>query len=291
MEKPYSARITTKTPSAFVFLLDQSGSMEEKVSFAGQTTTKAAAVSQLINGLIAELVGHCKRESGYRDYLDIAVLGYGGERVVSLLPEGASHELFRKPGELAHAKTEVVKTYRERTLPDGGRVINSVSSKEWVKPRAVGKTPMNLAFQQTYRLLYDWTRRHAAERCFPPVVINITDGEATDAEDHELRNAAEKIRALSTADGGVLLMNIYIGHDPDRQAVLFPASAESLPDTPYARLLFEISSPMPRIYHEAIAAITGRADAEGCRGMSYNASMADLAGLLNIGSISVTLLS
>ncbi len=291
MEKPYSARITTKTPSAFVFLLDLSGSMEEKVSFNGETTTKATAVSRLINSLIAELIGHCKRETGYRDYLDIAVIGYGGERVRSLLPEGATHPVFRKPGELAHAKVDVVKTFRERTLPDNNKVISSMMQKEWIKPHAVGKTPMGSAFLETYRLLYDWTRRHAAAHCFPPVVINITDGEATDAEDHELLNAAEKIRDLSTGDGNVLLINVYIGQDSNRQAVLFPASSDQLPDTPYARLLFEMSSPMPAIYHEAIAGITGRPDTEGCRGMSYNASMADLVGLLNIGSISVTLLS
>jgi uncharacterized protein YegL len=291
MENPYSARITTKTPSAFVFLLDLSGSMEEKVSFNGKTTTKSAAVAQIINGLIAELIGHCKRESGYRDYFDIAVIGYGGEQVRSLLPVGASHPIFRKSGELAHAKVDIVKTFRERTLPDGGRAISCISGKEWVKPSAVGKTPMGSAFQETYRLLYDWTRRHASARCFPPVVINITDGEATDAEDHELLNAAEKIRSLSTSDGNVLLMNVYIGHDPNQQAVLYPASTAQLPDTPYARLLFDMSSQMPEIYRETIADITGRPDVEGCRGMSYNTPMADLAGLLNIGSISLNLLS
>jgi hypothetical protein len=291
MKKPYSARITTKTPSAFVFLLDLSGSMEEKMSFNGEMTTKSAAVSRLINGLIAELIGHCKRETGYRDYLDIAVIGYGGDQVRSLLPQGATHPVFRKPGELAHARVDTVRIFRERTLPDGSKVLTGISGREWIKPQAVGRTPMCGAFQQTYRLLYDWTRRHAAAHCFPPVVINITDGEATDAEDHELLNAAEKIRSLSTADGNVLLMNIYIGRDSGKPAVLFPDSADRLPDSPYARLLFEMSSLMPAIYHEQIAAITGRPEAEGCRGMSYNASMADLAGLLNIGSISVTLLS
>lgn len=291
MEKPYSARITTKTPSAFVFLLDLSGSMEERVFLRGEIMTKSTAVSRLINNLIAELIGHCKRGNGYRDYLDIAVIGYGGDRVWSLLPEGATHPVFRKPGELACAKVDVVKTFRERTLPDGNKVTSCVRYKEWVRPHAIGKTPMGSAFQETYRLLYDWTRRHAAAHCFPPVVINITDGEATDAEDHELLNAAEKIRELSTADGNVLLMNVYIGQNSDRPAVLFPASAAELPETPYARLLFEMSSPLPAIYHEAISGITGRPDTEGCRGMSYNASMADLVGLLNIGSISVTLLS
>lgn len=290
-EQSYSARITTQTPSAFVFMLDLSGSMEEKVSFNGETTTKASAVARLINGLIGELVSHCKRENGYRDYLDIAVIGYGGDSVRSLLPEGANHPVFRKPGELVHAKVDTVKVFFERTLPDGKKVMTARDTKEWVKPQALGKTPMGNALLETYKLLYDWTKRYSKTKCFPPIVVNITDGEATDAENHELLNAAEKIRSLSTADGNVLLMNVYIGHDPNQGAVLFPGSSGQLPDTPYAQLLFEMSSPMPAIYHDEIAEITGRSDVTDCRGMSYNTSMTDLVGMLNIGSISVNLLA
>ena len=287
----YTARITRQTPSAFLFMLDLSGSMEEKVSLNGETLTKAAAVSRLINGTIAELVSRCKREDGYREYLDIAVLGYGGDRVWSLLPEGASHPVFRKPDELAYAPVPLVKTFRERVLPDGNKMMVTTETKAWVEPHALGKTPMFGAFTQAYKLLYEWTRSHAAERCFPPVVINITDGEATDAEDHELQGIAEKLRELSTGDGNVLLMNIYIGKEAEYRTVLFPASEKELPESPYARLLFGMSSPMPEIYREEIAAIRGTDNTEGCRGMSYNASMTDLVGMLNIGSISVNLLT
>lgn len=287
----YSARITRKTPSAFVFMLDLSGSMAEQVTFNGETLSKASAVAGLINNTLAELVNRCRREEGYRDYLDIAVIGYGGDRVWSLLPEGNSHPVFRKPDELAYAPVDVVKTFRQRTLPDGTQAMSATENKAWVKPLALGKTPMFGAFEQTYKLLYDWTRRHADEACFPPVVINISDGEATDAEDHELLSVAEKLRQLHTADGPVLLMNIYIGTENNGQAVLFPASADELPDTPYARLLFGMSSPMPAIYRDRIAETTGSPVADTCRGMSYNTSMTDLVSLLNIGSLSVSLLS
>lgn len=288
MTEKYSARITRKTPSAFVFLLDLSGSMEEKVDFNGFPATKASAVASLINNTLAELVHHCRREEGYRDYLDIAVIGYGGERVRSLLPEGTSHPVFRKPDELAYAPVERVKTFRERTLPDGTAVLTATEQKAWVVPHALGKTPMFGAFEQAYKLLAEWTRRRAGERCFPPVVINISDGEATDATADELLAIAEKVRGLHTADGNVLILNTYIGSERDREAILFPSAASELPDSPYARLLFGMSSPMPEIYRSRIAAITGRPAPEGCRGMSYNASMSDLVGMLNIGSVSVS---
>jgi len=287
----YSARITRKTPSAFVFMLDLSGSMEEKVSFNGESTSKASAVAALINNTLAELVNHCRREEGYRDYLDIAVIGYGGDQIRSLLPEGNNHPVFRKPDELAYAPVETVKTFRERILPDGNKVMSATENKAWIKPCALGKTPMFSAFEQVYKLLYDWTRRHAGEPCFPPVVINISDGEATDAEDHELLSVAEKLRQLHTVDGNVLIMNIYIGADSGKQAVLFPARETELPDTPYARLLFGMSSRMPEIYRTRIGEINGSPAPETCRGMSYNASMTDLVSLLNIGSLSVSLLS
>jgi hypothetical protein len=166
-----------------------------------------------------------------------------------------------------------------------------VETKSWVKPHALGKTPLAAALQEVWRLLYDWTRRYATQPCFPPIVFHISDGEATDAEEAELLMTAEKLRELKTADGSVLMMNIYIGNDPERQSVLFPQSEEELPDTPYARMLYRMSSPMPEIYHPEIAAITGTRTPEKCRGMSYNASMTDLIGMLRIGSKSVTLLS
>lgn len=287
----YSARITRKTPSAFVFMLDLSGSMEEKVVFNGETVTKASALAALINNTLSELVYRCRREEGYRDYLDIAVIGYGGDRVWSLLPAGNTHPVFRKPGELAYAPVDTVKIFKERTLPNGNKVVSYMENKAWVKPHSLGKTPMFAAFEEVYKLLFGWTRQHAGEYCFPPVVINITDGEATDAEDSQLLAVSEKLRELRTADGHVLLMNIYIGSETGKKAILFPASEEELPEAPYARLLFRMSSPMPEIYRKRIREISGFPVGEYCRGMSYNASMTDLVGLLNIGSVSVTLLS
>ena len=290
-KQQYSARITRHTPSAFVFMLDLSGSMEEKVNFNGENVSKAVAVAEIINNTLAELVNHCRREEGYRDYLDIAVIGYGGEQVRSLLPEGNSHPVFRKPGELAYAPVERIKTFRERTLPDGKKVISTTETKAWIKPQALGKTPMFGAFEQAYKLLSEWTRKHADKCCFPPVVINISDGEATDAEEHQLLSVSEKLRELRTTDGNVLIINIYIGAEKGKPSVLFPASESDLPDTPYARLLFGMSSPMPEIYRARIAEIHGSPVPEICRGMSYNASMTDLISFLNIGSLSVSFIS
>ena len=71
--------------------------------------------------------------------------------------------------------------------------------------------------------------------------------------------------------------------------VVFASSEEELPDQRYARLLYRVSSEMPPLYNESIAALRG-CQPEKFRGMSYNASMTDLIGMMNIGSVSVTLM-
>lgn len=71
--------------------------------------------------------------------------------------------------------------------------------------------------------------------------------------------------------------------------MLFPASAGELPEDRYARLLFDISSPMPALYRDEIALVTGHA-ADGVRGMAYNANMTDLVRMMNIGTATSNLL-
>ena len=76
------------------------------------------------------------------------------------------------------------------------------------------------------------------------------------------------------------------------EPVLFPASADELPEDRYARLLFDISSPMPALYRDEIALMTGRriADTGGVRGMAYHANMTDLVRMMNIGTATSNLL-
>ena len=81
----YEARISRNHPAAFLILIDQSGSMSEPTTFHGRRMSKSEAVALTVNMLIDELLNRCKREEGYRDYFDIAVQGYHGDRVVSLV--------------------------------------------------------------------------------------------------------------------------------------------------------------------------------------------------------------
>src|SRR6266853_1296073 len=96
MAMSYSAEISRSNPSCFLFLIDQSGSMQETLeltgapaldrapggdgpaSASGAGRTKAQGVADAINRLLQNLVIKCAKSEGVRDYYHVGVLGYGG---------------------------------------------------------------------------------------------------------------------------------------------------------------------------------------------------------------------
>lgn len=73
---PYTAEISRSTPSCFLFLIDQSGSMRDPF---GDTTgkIKSTGVADAINRLLQNLVIKCTKSEGLRDYYHVGVIGYG----------------------------------------------------------------------------------------------------------------------------------------------------------------------------------------------------------------------
>lgn len=136
-------------------------------------------------------------------------------------------------------------------------------------------------------LAAEWVLRPENAESFPPVVFNITDGEATDCDGEELRTVAEQIRSLATADGNVLLVNIHIATAADMRPLLFPEPSEEHYANRYASLLYDCSSTMPEPFHAAIRELKGAGALPPFRGLCFNASAAELVSALNIGSISV----
>src|SRR5213082_373253 len=73
----YTAEISRSNPSCFLFLIDQSGSMDDAFG-AGETQRKKAdGVADAINRLIQNLVIKCAKSEGVRDYYHVGVLCYG----------------------------------------------------------------------------------------------------------------------------------------------------------------------------------------------------------------------
>ena len=74
----YSAEISRDNPTAIVFLIDQSGSMDEKM-VTGKT--KSDFVADVLNKTIYTLVTNCTKSDGVRNYFDVGVIGYGGQGI------------------------------------------------------------------------------------------------------------------------------------------------------------------------------------------------------------------
>ncbi|HZO89374.1 MAG TPA: vWA domain-containing protein [Chthonomonadaceae bacterium] len=283
---PYTAEISRANPSCFLFLIDQSGSMEDPIpssagaasegpSASGPTRTKAEGVADAINRLLQNLVIKCAKSEGVRDYYHVGVLGYGGAVKPAFGGALAGKELV-PISEIANSPARVEERSKKVDDGAGGLVEQKVKFPIWFDAIANGGTPMCEALNRAQAILTDWLTQHSG--CFPPIVINITDGESTDGDPS---SAADKIKSLTSDDGGVLLFNLHLSSQ--RAAPIeFPDSEAGLPDK-YAQLLFRMSSPLPE-YMRGIAQQEGFAVSENTRGFVFNADMVSVIRFLDIGT-------
>lgn len=273
---PYSAQISRTCPSCLLFLIDQSGSMSDP--FGGEPgRSKAERLADAINRLLYELVIRCTRDQteGIRHYYDIGVIGYGSRVGPALGGRLAGRDLV-PVAEVGDNPARVED--RQRKIEDGagGLIEQTVKFAIWFDPVANGGTPMCQALQQARGILQSWVQNHPTS--FPPIVINITDGEATDGDP---RSPAERIRALATQDGNVLLFNLHLSSSPG-EPVLYPENEAGLSDK-FARQLFEMSSPLPTHIRET-AQSAGYAVGPQSRGFAFNADMVEVIKFLDIGT-------
>lgn len=283
MNCTYSQSITREHRTAFLLLLDRSGSMRERVLFDGQEVTKAKAVAETANRFLFELTERARRSSGVRDYYDIAVLSYSGDRVESLLSDGPE---FIPVSELARRRTEDSIWSREYELPDGRHTIITTVTPKHIQPYAEGRTPMYEAMSEAYDMLRRWCDEPRNRASFPPVVLNITDGEFSDCNENDLADISHNIRSLSTQDGNVLLLNIHISSGSGAP-LIFPTEAEIGLGGRNAEIMARCSSIMPEPFEPMIGRYRGIAAKQSFIGMSYNAPITEVLNIINIGSISV----
>src|SRR5262249_9686853 len=114
--------------------------------------------------------------------------------------------------------------------------------------------------------------------CYPPMVINITDGMSTDGDPLP---AAQAVQALASKDGNVLLFNAHISAI-EAYPISFPAAEGGLPDN-FAQLLFRMSSPLTQRLLEA-AQGDGFKVESGARGFVFNADLVSVIRFLDIGT-------
>lgn len=295
----YSAEISRSNPSCFLFLIDQSGSMQEVMvptgvqaldkpvvvdgktyTQGGTGKTKAQAVADAINRLLQNLTIKCAKSEGVRDYYHVGVLGYGGDNTANRVRSAFSGALAGRDlapiSEIANTPARIEERTKKVDDGAGGLVDQKVKFPIWFDAVAAGGTPMCQAMGKAQELLSNWNSQHP--NGFPPIVINITDGEATDGDPTP---AAEQVKALRTNDGNVLLFNIHIS-SKQGTGVEFTDKEDSLPDQ-YAKMLFRMSSLLPA-HMQDVARQEGLAVSDTSRGFAFNADLVSLIRFLDIGT-------
>jgi uncharacterized protein YegL len=272
---PYTAEISRTTPSCFIFLIDQSGSMQDPFGGGESTRKKADGVADAINKLLQNLVIKCAKEEGVRDYYHVGVIGYGNHVGPAFAGALVGRELV-PISDIGNQPARIEERTKKVDDGAGGLVEQTVKFPIWFDAVANGGTPMSAALTRAQNILSNWLGQHPD--CFPPIVINITDGESTDGDPTA---AASAIKALTSSDGSVLLFNLHLSSS-GAAPVEFPDSESGLADQ-YAKLLFSLSSPLPD-YMRSIAQQEGFLVSDGTRGFVFNADIVSVIKFLDIGT-------
>jgi hypothetical protein len=269
----YSAEISRSNPTCFVFLIDQSLSMSDPIGGGTLPMRKADAVADAINGLLSELSVKCAKEDGVRDYFHVAVIGYGAEVGPAWRGKLAGRRLVPL-SEVADAPFRL--ETRVHAMSGGGLPDRPVRVPVWFDPVAFGDTPMCAALSEAQAIVCEWLAEHPG--CFPPIVLNITDGESTDGD---AGLVAAALHEMVSADGPVLLFNLHLSTD-HRDPIVFPSSDHNLPDD-FAATLFAMSSRLPE-HMVSVSRQQGVPVADGARGFVFNANVTSVVQFLDIGT-------
>jgi hypothetical protein len=271
---PYTTEISRTNPTCFLFLIDQSSSMLEP--FAGQVNKqKAEGVADAMNRLLQNLVLKCAKSEGIRDYFYVGLIGYGG-KVTPALGGALAGQPLVPVSALANNPLRVEQRTRKADDGAGGIIEQKFKFPVWYEAKANGRTPMCQALAMAKQSLEVFLGRFPA--CYPPLVVNITDGMSTDGDPMP---AAKSLHELASADGNILLFNAHISASA-AHAIEFPAVEDALPDN-FAKLLFRMSSLLPPRLLES-ARSDGFGGAKGTRGFVFNADLVSVIRFLDIGT-------
>ncbi len=275
-EEYSSVPISTSNPGCIIILVDQSFTMTDPYGDG----MKAERAALAVNKVITNLVYACQRGDEIRDRCYVTVVGYGADQIECAV-DGMISDVAR-----AYIRIENTKEY----ISDGAGGVTEISIQQpvWLEPKARGNTPMDRAFQHALEVIERWLP-HRPDG-FPPVVVNITDGEAT--RPHVAADNARKIMNMGTSDGACLVFNLHI---PDlkqeiresEKNIAFPHETTRFANDSLAQYLFDISSVLPGPLIKAAQSVGFQVEA-GARCFGYNLEESVLISILQFGTIDAT---
>lgn len=282
---PYTAEINRSSPTAFIFVIDQSGSMADAMPGSDPPKKKCDAVADSVNNLLRNLSLRCARPDGVRDYFYVGVIGYGAT-VGSAYGGSLSGQELVPLSALANSPAKVEERTKKTDDGAGGLIDQKVKFPVWFEPRANGGTPMCQALGLARKWIETWVNLHPSS--FPPTVIHITDGESTDSADPAEANRMvgdmmAGLTSISSEDGPVLLFNVHVSSKANGRPIAFPSDDSNLPDE-YAKMLFAGASPLTETMHRVANDEHGLGLAPGAKAFTLNGDLTIVVQALDIGT-------
>ena len=278
----YRQIVTHNRRAAILILVDCSLSMLQPNYIGALNRSKMEVVEITCNMMIDELVERATRHGFVRNYYDIAVIGYSHDEVRSLL-RGDSEGFVPVNKLVDMAPMPKTTTVHNIPFPDGIRDIN-ITYRPWIEPRAGGATPMCEALAYAYSLVDAWCRDLDNRDCFPPIVINITDGVGNDSNTAALMDISERITKTNTTDGNTLFFNVLLTSNPIDQRVALPHRSKYRSTNRDAMTLFKMSSLIPKCLEGEMAYLMELNHRGPYRGFMMDFAPVDLMSLLNSGT-------
>jgi hypothetical protein len=269
----YTAYIHPSQPTAILFIIDKSSSMSGEMPLSAKS--KAHVAAEVLNETLGELIARCTRDDGVKDYLHIGILAYNGDGVKNVFQSGVKSNVLNLVSRIDCAHLRMDKRVEIYTTEAGESIERELLFPVWIEPGANGGAPMCRAISRAKEVLAGWCSEYTYS--FPPTVIHITGGIATDGNPERL---AEELKQIGTNDGQVLSFNLHLC-EQQAEAILYPASDSKLPNR-YSEMLFRMSSVLPpsildtlRYYRHSLP--------DGSRCFAYNADITGVANFFDIG--------
>ena len=228
--------ISIKNSPTFIFLIDQSGSMGERLP---DGRIKAEVISDSVNRAINSLIKISYNTFNYIIPIQIGILGYGGRGVINLLSylgEGFLHSLVY----MANAPLRMEKRRKKEKNPAGEIFEAEINFPIWIEPAWFGGTPMCAAFFKLVKNMRDLKKNVPALNV--PVIFNICDGKSTDGDIEDL---GKMLLNFTFSANEVLLYNMHLssGYATGGEWI-FPCDDFDLPDE-FSKKLLRISCRLP----------------------------------------------
>lgn len=213
-------------PSYMIILLDQSAAMSRQAGKVYLAETAAMVINRFIHGFVRRW----KKHSGSPPMWYVSVIGYG---------EGIGPALIgNHQGQESVSVSDLATTSPLENRPGVEGRSTIIGIPVWLKPKAGGLARFCAALMMAETQVKKFLTRFPTANA--PVIVNISAGTISDGDP---RSLVHSIRALRGADGPVRLFNCQIVPE-DADVVSLPSAGTVLND-PLARMLFEISSPLP----------------------------------------------